>query len=437
MHYKPKLFVFQYPVLKFRIFPGVIMIKNKEKTLQIFYYMFSILSLFTAVCEIPFAVFIGPVFMFAAFVLYSHYFGREVSIDTVTVWFFVFTVAYSVSVLNPARGIYYQIYVYLQAFLMFVMGCNAFSECKPSEKRKKLEVFFFVVSVMYFIYVSVTLVYYYTNTAHDLVERFYYSFWYGQEVVKPATVIVMMLVFPMTFGLYSIFFMKLPYKICGIIFDVGTIAFCFWSGSRTMLFFFPILVAGTAFAYFIFVKKKIKPAIVFASSVAVLCAAVIVLAKVFKEQLYERFHDYGFYRIIDQGFVSSLRNQYALNVLKDFSVFYMGGGKHSAELGTPHNIWLYLYDHGGFIPFFFYCIFTVLMVINGVKMLLSKKVELRMKFFVYIMFAVILLEYFLEPFILPLPSFYIMGLFLMGVITSEARREPKKNKYRRYKKLKL
>lgn len=437
MHYKPKLFVFQYPVLKFRIFPGVIMIKNKEKTLQIFYYMFCILSVFTAVCEIPFAVFFGPVFMFAAFVLYSHYFGRNVSVDTVTVWFFVFTVAYSISVLNPARGIYYQIYVYLQAFLMFVMGCNAFSECKPSEKRKRLEVFFFVVSVMYFIYVSVTLVYYYTNTAHDLVERFYYSFWYGQEVVKPATVIVMMLVFPMTFGLYSIFFMKLPYKICGIIFDIGTIAFCFWSGSRTMLFFFPILVAGTAFAYFIFVKKKIKPAIVFASSVAVLCAAVIVLAKVFKEQLYERFHDYGFYRIIDQGFVSSLRNQYALNVLKDFSVFYMGGGKHSAELGTPHNIWLYLYDHGGFIPFFFYCIFTVLMVINGVKMLLSKKVELRMKFFVYIMFAVILLEYFLEPFILPLPSFYIMGLFLMGVITSEARREPKKNKYRRYKKLKL
>ena len=77
------------------------------------------------------------------------------------------------------------------------------------------------------------------------------------------------------------------------------------------------------------------------------------------------------------------------------------------------------------------------MVVNGIKMLLSKKVELQMKFLVYIMFAVILLEYFLEPFILPLPSFYILGLFLMGVITSEARREPKKNKYRRYKKLEL
>ena len=413
------------------------MIKNKEKTLQAFYYIFCFLSVLTAVCEIPFAVFIGPVFMFAAFVLYSHYVGREVFFDTVTVWFLVFTVAYSVSVLNPARGIYYQIYIYLQAFLMFVIGCNAFCECNPGEKRKRLEIFFFAVSVMYFVYIAVTLVYYFTNTAHDLAERFYYSFWYGKEVVKPATVIAMMLVFPMTFGLYSIFFMKLPYKICGIIFDIGTIVFCFWSGSRTMLFFFPLLVAGTAFAYFVFVKKTAKQAIIFASSVVFLCIVVIAATKVFKEQIYEKFHNYEFYRIIDQGFISPQRNQYALNVLKNFSIFYMGGGKHSAELGTPHNIWLYIYDHGGFIPFFFYCIFTVLMVVNGIKMLLSKKVELQMKFLVYIMFAVILLEYFLEPFILPLPSFYILGLFLMGVITSEARREPKKNKYRRYKKLKL
>lgn len=400
------------------------------------YYICCLIFIFTAVWEIPFAVFIGPVFMFGAFALYKQYTKSNMHFDTVTAWFFVFTFAYCISVVNPNRGLYYQIYVYLQAFLMFLMGCNAFEECSREEKRDKLEKLFFIVSVMYFIYVALTLYNHFENTPHDLAYRFYYSFWYGDEVVKPATVIVMMLVFPMSFGLYAAFFMKLPYKICGIFFDIATLVYCFLSGSRTMLFFFPFLVIGVSCAYFVFVKKKYKPAIIIASSIAVLCVVALVLVKVFDDEIYEKFHQYGFYRIINEGF-DSLRKQYALNVLKDFSIFYMGGGKHSAEVGTPHNIWLYIYDHGGFIPFFFYCIFTVLMVINGVRMLLSKKVEMRMKFFVYTMFAVILLEYFLEPFILPLPSFYILGLFLMGVITSESRREPIKNKYRKYKKLKL
>lgn len=412
-------------------------LKNKDYILRRAYYAFCLIAVFTAVCEIPYAVFIGPVFMFGAFSLYHRYNDFKMSVDAVTLWFFAFTFLYTLSVLNPNHGLYYQIYVYLQAFLMFAMGCNAFSEYEPAEKRKKLETLYFAVSVMYFLYVALTLFNYYMFTPHDLPDRHYYSFWYGELVDKPATVIAMMLVFPMTFGLYSLFFMKLPYKICGIIFDIGTVAFCIWSGSRTLVFCFPVLALGTAVAYLIFVKKKVKPAIILAASAIVFFCTVIFSVKIFKEQLYEKFHEHIFYRIINDGFVSSARNAYSLNVLKDFSVFYMGGGKHSAELGTPHNIWLYLYDHGGFIPFFFYCVFSVLMVKNGIKMLFSKKVEMQMKFFVYIMFSVILLEYFLEPFILPLPSFYILGLFLMGVITAEARRVPKKNKYRKYKKLKL
>ena len=402
------------------------MLKNKELFLEKFYFLSFLIFVFSAVWEVPFAVFVGPVFLFGAFAIYRNYTGTRFFVDRTFIAFAVFTVAYCISVLNPNKGIYYQIYVYLQALIMFFVGCNALTDCSPEEKRKKLEIFFFIVSIMYVAYAVLTLTNYYLNTAHDLEERFYYSFWYGALVKKPATVIVMSLVFPMTFGLYSLFFMKWPFKICGFLFDAATLVYCFFSGSRTMLFFFPILFVGTVIAYFVFVKKKIKAALIISSSVIVLCAAVLIVLKVFKEPIYERFHQYGFYRIIDEGFTSSLRNQYALNVLKDFSIFYMGGGKHSAELGTPHNIWLYLYDHGGFIPFFFYCIFTVLMIIDGVKMLFSKKVEMQFKFLVYIMFAVIFLEYFLEPFILPLPSFYILGLFLMGIITSEARREPKK-----------
>ncbi len=404
------------------------MIKNKDNFLKKYYYIFCLISVFTAVCEIPYAVFYGPVFMFVGFILYRIYFKRETVIDNAAVWLFVFTVTYCLSILNVNQRIYYQVYVHVQAFVMFTMGCNVFSECKPEEKRKKLETFYFIVSIMYFAYVAITLYNYFANTPHDLEVRQYYSFWYGKLVKKPATVIAMMLVFPMTFGLYSIFFMKWPYKLCGIIFDAGTIAFCLWSGSRTMVFFFPVLVAGTIFAYLLFAKKKVKMSIIFAVTLTAVFCAILLLVIIFKDQLSEKYKDHVFVRIISDGFVSKGRNRYALNVLKDFSIFYMGGGKHSAEVGTPHNIWLYLYDHGGFIPFFFFCIFTVLMIINGVKMLFSKKVEMRMKFFVYIMFSVIFLEYFLEPFILPLPSFYILGLFLMGIITSEARRVPTKNR---------
>lgn len=411
-----------------KFFIGVTMVKNKDRILETAYYACCLFFTFTAVCEIPFAVFWGPVFMLAAFIVYKLYTGSKLYYDTSFIWFAIFTVLYSIFVLDISDDIYYQIYVYLQALIMFFIGCNAFDDKAPDEKRRLLEKYFIVISVMYVLYTALTLYNYFANTPHDLEVRFYYSFWYGELVVKPATVVVMMLVIPMTVGLYSIFFMKAPYKILGALFDIAALAFSFWSGSRTILFFFPFLLLGTIITYFVFVKKNRKAAVIFSLSIAVLCAAAVICAVVFKDKIYDKFHEYGFYRIFYEGFVSSQRNQYALNVLKDFSIFYMGGGKHSAELGTPHNIWLYLYDHGGFIPFFAYCGFTVVMVKNGIKMLFSKKVETQMKFFVFIIFAVILLEYFLEPFILPLPSFYIIGLFLMGVMTAEARREPRKAK---------
>ena len=400
------------------------MLKANDSFLEKLYFISCLIFVFTAVWEVPYAVFIGPVFCFGAFVVYRSYTKTPLFFDRTFTVFAVFTVLYCIFVLNPARNLYYQIYVYVQALIMYWLGANAFTEFSPKKKREYLERFFLIVSIMYLTYAAATLFNHFFNTPHDLEDRFYYSFWYGSLVIKPATVIIMSLVFPMTYGVYSLFFLKWQYKIAGVVFIAATLAYSFFSGSRTMLFFFPMLLTGTIITYFIFVKKKVKTAVIFSAVIIVLCAVVLICLKVFKEQIYQRFHEYGFYRIIYEGFTSSLRNQYALNVLKDFSLFYFGGGKHSAELGTPHNIWLYIYDHGGIVPFAAYCVFTVLMAKDGVKMLFSKRVEMQMKFFVYIMFAVILLEYFLEPFMLPLPSFYILGLFLMGVITAEARREP-------------
>ena len=404
------------------------MIKKKDKILEVYYYVCCLLFLFTMVWEIPHAVFWGPTFAFGAFCIYRFYTRNTMIFENAAGFLLVFCVSYCASVYNTKQSLVYQTYIFAHAFFMYYIGVNAFPEKNKETKRKLLEAFFFIVSLMYVIYMIATLLNFHFNHAHDLeAHRMFYSLWYGKYTIKPCTVILMSLVIPLTYGLYAVLFQPIVYKIFGIGFIGLTMWFSVWSGARTLVFAFPFLLVGTIFAYLWFVKKNHKAALITAGSIVGICAVAVVLILVFKDNLTERFGDTIFIRILNMG-LDSPRWQANWEVIKDFSLTYMGGGEHSAKYGTPHNIWLYIYDHGGIIPFVFFCIFTIIIIKNCILMLFSKKVETRLKFLIFIMFSMIVLEYNLEPFIYPLPSFFCISMFIMGVITSEARRDTDKKR---------
>ena len=390
-------------------------------------------TVFTAlfVFEVPKIVFYAPLLLFAVFIIFNRIQKEKFRFSASAIVLAIYTVSYIIFNYNIAQSFYYQSYIHIQAVLMFLIGYNYFQTPASFERKTiDLERFTFAISVMYIAYIAVTFIHYYCFTPADLEVRFYYSIWYDY-VIKPATVISMSLVIPFAYGAYAIFFSSKWYKKCiGIAFILIMAGINIYTSTRTLVYLAPVVIAVEFFLWAVFKKKNLRLAFGVFSAFIVLFSLIVIYYKFNKVMLAERFGDTVLSRFFNYGIGSSDRIKFAKNVIDHFSFTYLGGGYYSASCGTPHNIWLYIYDYGGIVTFLIYMVFTVMLLVNFIRFLLNRTISADLKCMLTTVFGLMLVEYFLEPFILPLPSFYILSLFVFGLISGLA-------KYPKYKEERL
>lgn len=390
---------------------------KKDRALFNIYAVMSLLFTALFIFEVPRIVFWAPVVLFVLYVAYNRVNREPFRFSVSAIVLCIFTVVFIIFNYDISQSFYYQTYIHIQAVFMFLMGYNFFGRERDfSCKMKQLDACFMAVSWFYIIYIAVTFVHYYFFTAADLEERFYYSIWYS-FIKKPATVISMSLVIPFTYGVYSVFFSGRCKKLIGLLFIAITLGVNIFTETRTLVYLSPVVILAVFFVWIVLVRKRVK----FGVAVCAVCGAVLfilaVVYKVFKPQLAQLFRDTVFERFFTYGIHSVDRWRFTKYVLDHFSLTYFGSGYNSAECGTPHNIWLYIYDYGGIVSFAVYCVFTVMLFVSYIRFLRNRSLGIEIKTLLSTVFAIMLVEYCLEPFILPLPSFYILTLFVFGLIS--------------------
>ena len=401
------------------------MLKNKQVPIYYFYAFACLISTGLFVFEVPKIVFWAPYILFIVFFAYNRYKKETFRIPASAVVLAVFAVVYVIFSYYPKQSFHYQAYIHIQAVLMYLIGYNYFQPKAPMrEKLAALDRYLLAISVMYVIYIAVTFIHYYWFTPADLEERFYYSIWYNY-VKKPATVISMSLVIPLTYGTYSLFFSPWYKKLIGVLFIAITAGVNLFTATRTLVYLIPVLLIAEFFVWIIFVKKKVKLGLTVSSVLGAVLLTMLIVYYLNKDTFLKLFEGTVLARFMEYGMSTNGRWSYSKNVLEHFSFTYLGSGAYSASLGTPHNIWLYIYDYGGIVSFLVYCVFTGMLIVNFIRFLCNKKVLIEIKILISTVFSVIFIEYMLEPFILPLPSFYILTLFIFGLFSGLSKFQPK------------
>lgn len=398
-----------------------------KKPFDLYYIYAAVCLVSTAffVFEVPVVVFWAPYVLFAVFLAYNRYQKDRFRIPVSAVVLAVFAVVYLIFSYRPKQTFHYQAYIHIQAVLMYLIGFNFFQPNVPLRKKlAELDRYLLAVSLMYIVYIAVTFVHYFCFTPADLEVRFYYSLWYD-FVKKPATVISMSLVIPLTWGTYSIFFSPRYKKLIGSLFIVITVGVNLFTKTRTLVYLTPFLLLAEFFFWIIFKKRKMKLGLIISTVCAAFLLGLLIVYYMNKDALYQRFEGTFLSRFMEYGMSTNGRWSFSKNVLENFSFTYIGSGYYSASLGTPHNIWLYFYDYGGIVSFLVYLVFTGMLVVNYIRFLLNKALPQEVKFLISTVFGVIFIEYMLEPFILPLPSFYILTLFIFGLFSGLSTFQPK------------
>ena len=376
---------------------------------------------FCSIFDIPTLHKWAPIALFVVFIVMRFVWKEPVEINVAAVVLAVFACVYVYTIHDPERSLYYEAFPYINAVVCFLIGLNFFTGSAPLEKRfANLKVFFFVVALFYMIYVSITYGNYllHKDVAPEL-ERHYWSIWYPGEAqtVKASTGFSASLLFAVVWGVYSLFFHKKWYvKVLGVLFTAYAVAFNLHTGTRLLVYLTPVIFVCEFFVWIVFYKKKRKLGIGITAALLAAIALGVVYLVLNRDELAEKYGGSMLDRFFTMGFGSPLRWAYLKNVWSDFSFTYLGGGVHSRTFGTPHNMWFYLYDHGGIQSFLLFCLFTVLVAVAFVRMLANKNVKTEQKFFIATLMGMFFVEYMLEDLINPLPSFYALSMFTFGLV---------------------
>lgn len=400
--------------------------KSKAVIEKLFY---AVALFFTAVYifEIPYAVFWAPVCLFASFMLYSLYLKFNVFYSMTSFVLLVFAVVYSYFVYEPGVPVFYQCYIYIEAFLIFVVASNIAAEKTAEEKHKLFEAYFIAVAVFYTVYTFTVLLNDYMHERPSwLRDRFYISFWYS-DMEKGGTVTAMMVGMPLAVGTYLLFYGRKLKKLLGLFFIGFEVAVNLYTRTRLLIMFTPVFLCGILVLWLIFTKKKKAAGIIIGvAGFSLALIAVFILYK-YMDYFAEKFADSPFRRffvIFNEDGSLAKRIDFTRNALSDFSFSYLGGAVHSKTYGIPHNVWVLIYDCGGFFSALFFLIFTVMCVISYVRFSLSKFFSTETKMLITCMLAVVFVFFSTEPLIVPLPSFFHTGMFVLGAFSGMAAYKP-------------
>ncbi len=402
-------------------------LNKKNGVIYIFYAAAWIFSFALFIFEVPRLVFWAPIFLFAVAVLYSIYEKYALRFSISAAVLILFGVLYVYYTYDPSQSLYYQSYVFLHSFFLFFIGLQFFNGKDSLDNRfEAIKKLILIVSLLYMIYVFITYAYYLRAPELAPADRKYWSVWYPGRVIKTATGFCASMMFAVAWGAYSVFFSRKKYeKITGAALVVLCFAFNIITKTRLLVFVTPVIVAAVFLLWLIFSKKKKALGVILIAVGAAVLIGCVLLYSLKKDYLKDKLADTVFYRFVDLG-MRSTRWRYLLNVLRDISPFYRGGGVHTDAVGVPHNFWLYVYDFGGFLPFAVYTLFSILIFIDYISVLISKKYSLQLKVFISVMLFVVVLEFMVEDLLYALPSFVLIAHFIFGLCAGLAMKNTNK-----------
>lgn len=396
---------------------GVFMLlKNKTIFTGIYFSICVICSAFM-IFEMPSVVFYAPILLFAVFVVEKVITNTQMNFDISAFLLFVFIFAFTYFTYTENSGLYYQAYIYIHAFMYYVMGINFIKDVPNEEKKKYIELSLIIVSIFYIVYVILTMLNYYFLTDADLKVRYFYSFWYP-EVVKACTAFSVVLSIPVVYGIYALFFSSVPKKILGLIFVSVSLGVNIYTGTRTMLYLTPAVFVAVLFLWLIFVKKKYIVAVASFAAVGLLGILLYFLFVKNKENILTVLADKPIYRLFAHSVFDSRRFDYAFNVINNFSFTYTGGSYFASTFGQAHNVWLNFYDAGGIVPFIVFVLFTVSCAATFIKFIFNRYIDLSVKFLFSMIIGMIIVQFSIEPLVLPVPSYFILSMFYLGSVNS-------------------
>ena len=388
---------------------------SKKDVDQIVFSVIAILLTGIMIFEVPKLVFWSPMLLFLLFIVYRLYHRESFMLSVSAAILFIFMVAYVYFTYNPNSSIYYQTYIFLHNMFFFIIGCNFFLTDKPLETlEKQYRILFLCISLLYICYVFITFFNALKNPSAELENRNYWSIWYPGRVKKTATGFSASMLFAVAWGANTLFYSKKGLlKIIGAALIVICFAFNLYTQTRLLVYLTPVILFLQFFTWLVFYKKKFKIGIAILIGFAAAIVLTLIIYAIFKDELKARFENTVLSRFFELG-LRSARWRYMKNVLQNFSWTYLGGGYSSATYGTPHNMWLYIYDRGGIIPFLIYCVFTLIALVYYILFLFNKKVSLSVKVIVSTFLFCVFVEFMLEDLLYGLPSFVVISHFVLG-----------------------
>lgn len=397
-----------------------------NKAVKIAYALLWVLASGVVIFEVPQFVFWSPVILFAAFIVFRLLNKDRLLMPVGGVLLLAFSFVFVFYTYTSESTLYYQIFIMLHTAFYFVMGYHFFiSPASLEERFELLRKFVFAVSVLYILYVLTTYGYYLLHRDTAPGDREYWSVWYPGYVEKTATGFSPSMLFSVSWGAYALFFLRKPaYKILG----GGLILFCtafnIMTRTRLLVFLVPVVLFAVFFAWCVFYKKKVRTGIIVLSAVLIAGIAALLVYHFGRDLLLEKLGDTVFARYLELGFRST-RWDYLWNIVKNFSFTYTGGRYYSSTYGVPHNLWFYVYDYGGIVPFTVYCVFTVIAVVQFIRFLRNRRLPITLKTFACAVLLPILVEFMMEDLLYALPSYVILSHFFIGAFSGVSGYTPK------------
>lgn len=393
------------------------MLKRNYSYIRGIYFFVCTLCSGLMLMEVPKMALYAPIVVFVLFVTDRIITKEEFNFDIATPLLFLFIFVYVYFTYSDSVSLYYQSYIHIHAFFYYFIGINFLKGYPAEEKKQIIETSLVMISVMYIIYVILTLINYNLFTAADLEPRHYYSFWYT-FVEKAATAFSVSVSLALSYGCYAVFFSSLPKKIIGIFFVVSAVAINIYTGTRALLYLAPFLLLISMVCWLVLKKKKY----LWAGVSVALFTAIVVIAGVLINKNYDviiaALEGKPIQRLFTISIFSSSRFISAKNMIENFSFTYMGGLDYTASGGQVHNVLLNYYDAGGIVSLVLFALFTLLGTINFVRLILNKKISVDIKVLFSLIVGMIAVQFTIEPLVLPVPSFYILSMFYLGAMHS-------------------
>lgn len=249
----------------------------------------------------------------------------------------------------------------------------------------------------------------------DSGKRVWSDYWTKKDL--PATQHVFFFI-PVVSVVFVVFFMKWWKSIVILFFVAGSLWFNIVTKSRTIVGSLGCAVIWGVILC-IYLNRRNKKALkgMAAGGTALLIILIVaILIYVKKNMPIQESKMYYFLFERGGGIFHNVRFQAQLGVIRQMGIFWAGGRRMELNLYYAHNVWLDMYNAGGIVPFLLFSGYTILSLIDVIKIIVNEKASAKIKMLISSLWLGFVAYYMIEPALDANVLWVAYWCFLGGVI---------------------